>query len=106
MKGACACICAGLQAMIQTNAQLIEALRSIIDLPKHIRSLDLRMRMDEAPTLTLETFVIGHDRLIQSKQTFKIEPDWLEMRANEASSEISGWFDDLRRRHASKEAWS
>lgn len=84
---------------IQSNQTLIEQLRKIIQLPKSITSLDLRMRMNEAPTLTLTTHVEGtHGH--QVTQTFNlVANDWLEQRANEASAQVATWFKDLRLRY-------
>jgi hypothetical protein len=46
---------------ILMNHALWQALATIIELPPNVVELDLSMRWNETPTLTLKTYVVGPD---------------------------------------------
>lgn len=75
-----------------TNRVLLDRLRKVLEIPQGVRSLDLRMRMDEPPTLTIEC--IAYD--------VEVEPEhWLDKRAREAHEQVAAWFLELRCKHLS-----
>lgn len=97
-------------SQLMTNYALMEALRTIIALPKGITSLDLRMRMDEVPTLSLTAHVYDSggnpviDRalmqVVERTIVGEVQPEsWLDQRARQASEQVAQWFAALREKH-------
>jgi hypothetical protein len=57
-----------------TAQQLHEALKTIIDLPRGVTSLDLRLRIGELPQLTVSCYVYGpNDHVLVEGQSVKQE---------------------------------